>query len=284
MNSTQTLETEARGGVVLQRLVGRHCRATLCNGDCLEVLASIENPNVDAIITDLPYGTTACKWDAVIPMPEMWRTYYTVSRFDAPIILTAMQPFTSHLCISNLAAFKYELIWHKTRNSHPFFANKRPLPQHENVLVFCRGQHTYNPQKIKSNKPHKIQVAIGRTNGDEGGRKWEGETKTSDERFPNSVVQISNPSLEAGLHPTQKPVGLMEWLIRSYTNEGDTVLDSCMGSGSTGVACVRTGRNFIGIERDAAHYATAIERIKRELAQGDLFIPQHNASGQAREE
>lgn len=263
------IETPLRNGeagrLCVQRLVGRHCRATLYKGDCLEVMREIPNTHTDAIITDLPYGTTACKWDSVIPLPEMWRLYYAVSRPDAPIILTAMQPFTSHLCLSNLDAFKYELIWHKTRNSHPFFANKRPLPQHENVLVFCRGQHTYNPQKIKSAKPHKIQVAIGRTNGDEGGRKWEGETKTSDERFPNSVVQISNPSLEAGLHPTQKPVGLMEWLIRSYTNEGDTVLDSCMGSGSTGVACVRTGRNFIGIERDAAHYKTACDRIAHEL-------------------
>jgi site-specific DNA-methyltransferase (adenine-specific) len=244
-------------------------------------MATLEYGSIDAIITDLPYGTTACKWDSVIPLPEMWRLYYAVSRPDAPIILTAMQPFTSHLCLSNLDNFKYELIWHKTRNSHPFFANKRPLPQHENVLVFCRGKHAYNPQKIKGDKPHKIQVAIGRTNGDEAGRQWEGETKTSNERFPNSVVQISNPSFEAGLHPTQKPVGFMEWLIRSYTTEGDTVLDSCMGSGSTGVACIRTGRKFCGIEKDAHYFEIARARLENELRQGRLPLTynteaQHN--------
>jgi site-specific DNA-methyltransferase (adenine-specific) len=249
-----TIEKTPEGG-----LPAANCSLFL--GDCLEMMKHIPDGSVDMVMCDLPYGTTACKWDSVIPLDALWAEYKRVCKPSAAIVLTTMQPFTSHLCLSNLDAFKYELIWHKTRNSHPFFANKRPLPQHENVLVFCCGQHTYNPQKIKSEKPHKIQVAIGRTKGDEGGRKWEGETKTSNERFPNSVLQISNPSLEAGLHPTQKPVALMEYLIRTYTHAGETVLDNTMGSGTTGVACVNTGRRFIGIERDAEYFRVASERI-----------------------
>jgi site-specific DNA-methyltransferase (adenine-specific) len=177
------------------------------------------------------------------------------------MIFTANQPFSSSLVGSNLQDFKYALVWAKTRNSHPFFAKIRPLPQHEDVLVFCRGKHIYNPQMEKSDKPYKINAAAGKLRGDEALKKWEGESKVSNERCPTSVIRISNSSSEAGLHPTQKPVALMEYLIRTYTNEDQTVLDNTMGSGTTGVACISTNRHFIGIERDPTYFQIAKDRI-----------------------
>jgi DNA modification methylase len=232
-------------------------------GDCLEILPTLENGSVDAILTDVPYGTTACKWDVIIPLEPMWKEVKRVLKKHGVFVTTASQPFTSTLIASHLDWFRYELIWHKTRNSHPFFANIRPLPQHENVLVFSENKHTYNPQKLLAEKPYKVNInTSGRTSGEKDGRQWKGESKTANARFPNSVFQISNPSRESGLHPTQKPVALYEYLVKTYTNESDTVLDFCMGSGTTGVAALPLGRKFIGIEKDPKYFAIAAQRIQ----------------------
>lgn len=179
------------------------------------------------------------------------------------IVFTANQPFSSQLVISNITDFKYELVWEKTRNSHPFFAKKRPLPQHESILVFssAKGWHTYNPQMVAS-VGHTVNLgSSGRTNGYKGSKKWKGESEVRNHKYPHSVIRISNPSKEAGLHPTQKPVELLEYLIKTYTNEGDTVLDFTMGSGTTGVACRNLGRKFIGVELDKDYFEIAKERI-----------------------
>lgn len=246
---------------------------TLISGDCLEKMKDIPDGSVDMILCDLPYGTTACKWDALIPFAPLWAEYRRVCKPNAAIVLTGSQPFTSALIMSNLQDFKYALVWAKTRNSHPFFAKIRPLPQHEDVLVFCRGKHIYNPQMEKSDKPYKINAAAGKLRGDEALKKWEGESKVSNERCPTSVIRISNSSSEAGLHPTQKPVALMEYLVKTYTGEGQTVLDNCFGSCSTGVACLNTNRRFIGIERDPTYFEIGSKRISEAFAARTPVLP-----------
>lgn len=233
----------------------------LMYGDCLERMKEIPDGSVDLVLADIPYGTTKCSWDEVIPLDEMWREVGRVcSKYS---LLTAIQPFTSKLVLSALENFKYELIWEKTRNSHPFFAKKRPLPQHESILVFsfAKGWHTYNPQMVASGG-HTVNLgSSGRTRGYGGKKKWEGKSEVRKEKYPHSVIRISNPSNEMGLHPTQKPVALMEYLIKTYTNEGDAVLDFTTGSGTTGVACRNLNRKFIGIELDENYFNIAKERI-----------------------
>lgn len=232
-------------------------------GDCLDLMPQIPDKSVDMILCDLPYGTTACKWDVIIPFDKLWGQYERIIKNNGSIVLFGGQPFTSKLILSNEPLFKYELIWHKTRNSFPFFAKIRPLPQHENILVFYKNRPTYNPQKIKSEKSYKINKnTSGRTSGEKKGREWNGESVTSNERLPNSVLIISNPSRECGLHPTQKPVELCEYLIKTYTNEGDLVLDNCAGSGSTLIAAKNLNRQFIGIEKEEKYFNIAKERLK----------------------
>ena len=234
---------------------------TLHNGDCLQVMPSIPSGSIDAIITDLPYGTTACKWDTVIEFAPMWKEVKRVLKPNGVFITTANQPFTSALIMSDIKYFKYELIWSKTRNTHPFFAKIRPLPAHENILIFGNPK-TYNPQKEKS-ADYKVNNGFGKLRGDNKGDKWNGESETRNEKLPKSVIQISNPSIGSGnLHPTQKPVALYEYLIKTYTNEGETVLDIAMGSGTTIEAAERTGRNSIGIEKDEGIFQSAVLRLK----------------------
>ena len=177
-------------------------------------------------------------------------------------MLTANQPFTSFLVASHLGGFKYSLVWAKTRNSHPFFAHVRPLPQHEDICVFCEGKHTYHPQMEAAETPFRVNVnTSGKLRGDEPGKQWQGDSEERTMRFPTSVIRVSNPSREVGLHPTQKPIALMEYLIKTYTNEGETVLDNTMGSGTTCLAARNTGRRFIGIEKDEGYYKVACERL-----------------------
>ncbi len=230
--------------------------------DCLEGMKKIDDKSIDFILCDLPYGTTKCKWDVIIPFDKLWEQYNRIVKCGGPICLTSCQPFTSELILSNINLFKYELIWHKTRNSHPFFAKIRPLPQHENVVLFGNGKLNYYPQKIKSEKPFKVNKnTSGKTDGEKEGKKWAGVSVDSNERFPNSVFQISNPSLECGFHPTQKPIGLCEYLLKTYSLENDLVLDNCAGSGSTLVAAKKLNRRFLGFENNLDYYKIACERI-----------------------
>ncbi len=235
----------------------------LWHGDCLKLMKNIPNQSVDMVFADLPYGTTKCKWDEIISFDKLWKEYERIGHDMTSYIFTSSQPFTSKLIFSNISLWRYELVWEKTRNSHPFMAKKRPLPQHETIQVFSKTKkQIYNPQKIKSEKEYIInKKTSGRTNGEREGKKWSGDSIKSNERFPHSVLKISNPSLEMGLHPTQKPLELMLYIIKTYSNEGDTILDNVMGSGTTGVACKLTNRKFIGIEKEKKYFDISTKRI-----------------------
>lgn len=234
----------------------------LLHGDCLELMTGIPDGSVDMILCDLPYGTTACKWDTVIPFEPLWAHYKRVIKRNGAIVLTASQPFTSALVMSQLKLFRYSIVWDKINRYTGYAnANRMPMRRHEDVLVFYGALPTFNKQK-RDGKPYSRWVK-----GNKGGHL--GATGLTD-RFgssdgshnPCSIIEIKAKTPEQGLHPTQKPVALMEYLIRTYTNEGDTVLDNCAGSGTTGVACTNTSRHFIGIEKDAAYFAIAKARIE----------------------
>ena len=228
----------------------------LLKGDCLDLMRDLPDASVDMVLCDLPYGTTACAWDAVIPFEPLWSHYRRVVKTDGAIVLTASQPFTTSLAASNLGDFRYQWVWQKERPSNPQLAKLQPLKVHEDILVFSRGRISYNPQGLieipeSDRKVHRPERnSLGHCK-----RKPYVQTHTG---YPKSVVSF--PS-ERGQHPTQKPVALMEYLVRTYTNEGDTVLDNCMGSGTAGVACVNTGRRFIGIEKNDEYFGIATRRI-----------------------
>lgn len=240
--------------------------ATLYLGDCLEVMQTIPDGSVDMILCDLPYGTTACKWDTVIPFEPLWEQYRRIVKRNAAIVLTASQPFTSALVMSNPAEFKYGWVWEKSKASNFLLARKQVLKAHEDVVVFSQGTPSYFPQMVEG----KAFKGAGRS---KKGSNWEGvnhvpnDTKRADNngtRFPRSVQYFATAESEkiGALHPTQKPVALMEYMIRTYTNEGETVLDNCMGSGTTGVACANTCRRFIGIEKEVRYFDIACRRIE----------------------
>ncbi len=228
-------------------------------GDCLEVMKTINDKSIDAIICDLPYGTTACKWDTIIPFEPLWGQYKRIIKDNGAIVLFGSQPFTSAIVMSNPKMFRYEWIWEKTLFSNFALVKKQPAKLHENILVFYKKQPIYNPQ-MREGKPYKDKPRK-RTMGiidDAIGIKKAIENKG--ERYPSSVQKHSNGN-NGNQHPTQKPVPLLEYLVKTYTNEGDTVLDNTMGSGTTGVACINTNRNFIGIEKDEAYFKIAEQRI-----------------------
>jgi len=235
----------------------------LMHGNCLELMKSIPDGSIDAIITDPPYGTTACKWDSVIPFTLMWQQLNRIIKPNGAIIFTATQPFTSLLVSSNLKHFKYEWIWKKKNPKGFLNAKKMPLKNVENVLVFYKSVPTYNPQGIIS--VDKKRINDNSKNGINGtgisshnGGKMKGEYTQEFSNYPTQILEFGS---EQGLHPTQKPVELMEYLIKTYTNENETVLDFTMGSGTTGVACVNTNRKFIGIEMDDNYFEIAKNRI-----------------------
>jgi DNA modification methylase len=230
----------------------------LLHGDCLDLMAGIPDGSVDMILADLPYGTTYCKWDTIIPLEPLWAHYKRVIKRNGAIVLTASQPFTTTLINSNPRWFRYEWIWQKPQGRGYLNAGRNPMKAHENIIVFYEGLGTYNPQKV-SGKPY--STTRGAVGGFVRDKTVGGYLTVNDgSRFPTSVLQ-HNP--DKGLHPTQKPVALMEYLIRTYTNEGETVLDNTMGSGTTGVACVNTNRAFIGMELDAGYFQIAQERIRK---------------------
>ena len=231
-------------------------------GDCLELMKYIPDKSIDAIICDLPYGTTRNKWDSIIPLDRLWEQYKRVIKENGAIVLFSAEPFTSLLITSNIQWFRYDLIWCKTQGSDFLNANRKPLRSHENICVFCKKQPTYNAQKTEG-KPYKAKS--GETTSSNFG-KFSGNHHTENKdgkRYPLSVLRFSGEHNRGKKHPTQKPTDLLEWLIKTYTNEGETVLDNCMGSGSTGVACVNTNRNFIGIELDEGYFQVAKERIEK---------------------
>lgn len=230
----------------------------LLQGDCLELMKDIPDGSIDMILCDLPYGTTACKWDSVIPFYPLWAQYKRIIKQNGAIVLTGAQPFAARLINSNEKHFKYEWIWEKERPKNPLVVNKRVMPRHENILVFFEKFGTYNPQKVKREKfrNNKPRFHTTETKGDAIMFQGNGATEMM---HPSSIIKFGSDS---GLHPTQKPVALMEYLIRTYTNEGETVLDNCMGSGTTGVACLNTGRNFIGMEKDETYFRIAKNRIE----------------------
>lgn len=248
----------------------------LYHGDCLELMKDIPDGSVDMILCDLPYGTTKCKWDTIIPFDLLWKQYERVVKDHGAIVLFAQTPFDKVLGCSNLKLLRYEWIWEKTQATGHLNAKKMPMKAHENILVFYKKLPVYNPQKTTGHQPiHSYTKYISTQNNTElygyMGKEISGGGET--ERFPRSVITFASDKQTCCLHPTQKPVALLEYLIRTYTNEGDTVLDSCMGSGSTGVACVNTNRNFIGIELDESYFNIAKTRIEEvELTnKGDLI-------------
>jgi len=228
-------------------------------GDCLEIMPQIPDKSIDMILCDLPYGTTACKWDTIIPFEPLWEQYKRIIKDNGAIVLTASQPFTSALVMSNIKMFKYEWIWDKKVASNSQLAKYQPLKIHENILIFG-NKLNYKPQGL-------VDCKIIRTNdnrskgvghiGSEKKRREFLQTKTG---YPKSIINFKPSNLNK-LHPTQKPVALFEYLIKTYTNEGDTVLDNCAGSGTTGVACKNLNRNCILIEKDETYYKIAERRI-----------------------
>ena len=238
----------------------------LIHGDCLAEMATIVDKSVDMILCDLPYGTTACKWDSVIPFEPLWAQYKRVIKDRGAIVLFGSQPFTTKLISSCIDLFKYELIWEKSKASNFVHARRMPLKAHENLSVFgfsvpyypqMRKGEPYN--RGKRSEKHSVQDVMNRI---PNYHTHEIVNETGD-RFPRSVMYFVTAESEGKFHPTQKPVPLLEYLIRTYTLEGETVLDNCMGSGSTGIACLNTGRNFIGIEKDDKYFAVASERISK---------------------
>ena len=231
----------------------------LMQGDCLELMGQIPDGSVDMILCDLPYGTTACKWDSVIPFEPLWAHYKRVIKRNGAIVLTASQPFTSTLVMSNSKEYKHRWVWDKVKPGSGLNAKFSPLRSVEDVIVFCNETPTYNPQKIV--KKHRYEKKNDSNGEAFGGGRVERMHDNKGEGYPKEIITISNADQTMRVHPTQKPVALMEYLIRTYTNEGETVMDNCMGSGTTGVACVNTNRNFIGIEQEAKYFAIAEQRI-----------------------
>lgn len=230
----------------------------LHQGDCLDILPGIADGSVDMILTDLPYGTTQNKWDSVIPLEPLWEQYKRIAKDDAAIVLFSQQPFTTVLGASNLSELRYEWIWEKTHASGFLNANRAPLKIHENILVFYRRAPVYHPQLMPTGKAVHASNR-GKKTTTYGAFTPHDSATVPGQGYPKDIVRFTRWGDFD--HPTQKPVDLCEYLIRTYTDEGDTVLDSCMGSGSTGVAAVRCGRSFIGMELDAGYYSIAEKRI-----------------------
>ncbi len=228
---------------------------------------SLLKPNsIDLILADLPYGTTTCRWDVVLPFGELWPAYKRLLRPTGCVVLFGNQPFTSTMILSNLDWYKQTLVWNKNKCGSPGLAKIRPMQVHEDIVVFAHGKTVYNPQ-MESGEPYSRKSSdaegyVGRCNRHGYGMKPRTEFANEGTRYPKSIINIGRDfSAQQQVHPTQKPVPLLEWLIRTYSNEGDTVMDNTMGSGSTGVAAINTGRGFVGIESDHDFFSTADSRI-----------------------
>lgn len=231
----------------------------LRHADCFDAFPDLQDQSVDMVLADLPYGTTRCAWDSHLPLEPLWKAYRRICR--GPVVLFAQSPFDKALGASNLRDLRYEWIWEKTHPTGHLNAKKMPMKAHENVLVFYRKRPTYNPIKTAG---HVRKAAVKRRDLTPvyGAQSFDELPYDSTERYPRSVLTFASDKQRSKLHPTQKPVALCEYLIRTYTNPGDLVLDNCMGSGTTGVACLNTGRRFIGIEKNDDYFAVAKARIE----------------------
>jgi len=247
-------------------------------GDCLEVMKTIEDNSIDAVICDPPYGTTACKWDSVIPFEPMWEQLNRIIKPNGAIVLFGSEPFSSALRMSNIKNYKYDWIWDKVNGSNFANAKRQPLRQNENISLFYKKQCIYNPIMVERDEKNirhtKRKNGVGNDEiyGLSKNVDFDGSRKYG---YPKNIITYNKKSKELHpskiVHPTQKPVELMEYLIKTYTNENETVLDFTMGSGSTGVACVNTNRNFIGIELDETYFNIAKKRIEEQKLQIKLF-------------
>ena len=242
--------------------IGEH---SLALGDCFDVFEAMEDSSVDMILADLPYGTTYAKWDSVLPLDALWAAYRRIAKPGCPIILTASQPFTSQLVMSKPEWFRCEWIWNKENAANFANAKKQPLKQHESVLVFSVKQHNYFPQKTPGNKNH-VQGKNAKANVSDTRLISERvDDDLSGMKYPKTIIDFPKHSSQCGFHPTQKPVELLAYLIRTYSQPGDVVFDNTMGSGSTGVACSQEGRIFKGIEKDATYFDIACKRVRESI-------------------
>lgn len=247
----------------------------LWNGDCLELMNNITDKSVDCIICDLPYGNTACKWDTVIPFESLWEQYKRIIKDNGAIVLFGSEPFSSKLRLSNIDMYKYDWIWRKNKASNFINCKYQPLKSYENICVFSKKSCTYSskgnmnyfPQGIIVLDKPKKQKRTGKKQGEIYHSNPNVETMQSISNYPNSIIDFD--MVNKNVHPTQKPVELIEYLIKTYTKENETVLDNCMGAGTTGVACVNTNRKFIGIELDNTYYDIAKHRIQEAKTRKD---------------
>jgi len=245
----------------------------LYNGDCLEIMDKLiaQGVKVDAIITDPPYGTTACKWDSVIPFEEMWQRLKLLRNDNTPIVLFGSEPFSSALRMSNIKEYKYDWIWQKNKTTGFLNAKKQPLNDHEKIHTFYKKQCLYYPQKTKASKIYK-RGHVKRKKSDCYGDEKDFIQGDDGLRYPKRIIYFNNNFTQQQLHPTQKPIALLEYLIKTYTNEGNIILDFTMGSGTTDVACKNTGRDFIGIELDEKYFNIAKKRIEATENEEQLSI------------
>jgi len=230
-------------------------------GDCLEVMKDIPDKSIDMILCDLPYGTTACKWDVVIPFEPLWEQYKRIIKDNGAIVLTASQPFTSALVMSNIKDFKYCWVWDKKKGGNIMNLKSQPYKVHEDVCVFSIKPHLYHPIMTEQKERTGKTYSKGEANGIEN----YGDTRIYNKKYPKSILEISNADQRDKKHPTQKPVALFEYLIKTYTNENDLVLDNCAGSGTTGVACKNTNRNYILIEKEPEYIEVIKQRLRQEI-------------------
>ena len=242
-------------------------KATLYLGDCLDVMADIPDGSIDMVLTDPPYGTTACKWDSIIPLEPMWEQLNRIIKPNGAIVMTASQPFTTTLIASNMKMFKYCWVWDKKKGGNIMSLKWQPYKTHEDIVVFSYGPVYYYPIKT----PQIERTGKTYSKGEANGIKNYGDVRVYKDKHPKSILEISNADQRGKAHPTQKPVALMEYLIKTYTNEGETVLDFTMGSGTTGVAAMRLARNFVGIELHEPYMKSAVKRMERERKQVKLF-------------
>ena len=236
----------------------------LLNGDCLELLNDVDDKSVDMILCDLPYGQTHNKWDSVIPLDKLWKQYKRVIKDNGCIALFGQGMFTADLMYSNKKWWKYNLIWDKVLTNGFLNANRMPLRSHEDIAIFYNKPPTYNPQKVLGKKNHTKGKVKQNKNNNYGKHNFvDNSDELGNMKHPKSILTFTRPHSSVMKHPTEKPVEVCEWLIKSYTNEGDVVLDNCMGSGTTGVACENTNRKFIGMELNKEYFEQAVNRINQ---------------------
>lgn len=227
-------------------------------GDCLELMKEIPDGSVDMILCDLPYGTTACKWDTIISFDRLWEQYNRIIKANSAIVLFGSEPFSTMLRYSNLKNYKYDWIWEKEQGANFMLCKYQPYKVHENVSVFSKYRHRYYPQMTKGD----AYISGKGASGEITSNVKKIQTINTGTRYPRSIQRFNTDKAKGSFHPTQKPVALLEYLIRTYTNEGEIVIDNCMGSGSTGVACLNTNRNFIGYELDTTYFEIAKKRLE----------------------